>query len=192
MGNNNSSYDSLKDIYDKCKINPVYIKYYIPYENEILDMFNNNNINTYLNTDKGELLVWIAIYYMDVENNVDKAIEYYLKAIDKGNTMAMCSLGRYYLFESFDSNISKSYILLKDQKIHDQMLFNKALDYFTMAANKKNIIAIRNLMFIYSALLNDYDTAKIYGKMMLDEINQMKLEKMAIDERNKMKLDEII
>ena len=53
---------------------------------------NNNNI-----------LFYIGLYYESIVINENKMIEYYLMAIDKGNSDAMYYLGTYYdTIENYD------------------------------------------------------------------------------------------
>ena len=66
----------------------------------------------------------IGHYYEIITKNYKKAIKYYLMAINKGNTYAMCNLDYYY-------DVAKEY--------------DNAIKYYLMASDKGNKIAINNV-----------------------------------------------
>ena len=96
-------FDTLESLYHFLNYNINGINEYMKYEKEILDIFNNNNIEEYTNNEN--LFSWIGIYYQEIEKDYDKMKEYYLMAIDKDDSDAMNNLGHYY--EEIEKNIDK-------------------------------------------------------------------------------------
>ena len=77
----------------------------------------------------------LAYFYQTgkkVEQNLDKAVELYQRAIDLGNTSSMTSMG--YLYQR-GTGVEKD--------------INKAIEYFEMAANKGNGAGYHALGLIY-------------------------------------------
>ena len=107
-------FDTLESLYHFLNYNINGINEYMKYEKEILDIFNNNNIEEYTNNEN--LFVWIGNYYKNVEKDYDKMKEYYLMAIDKGNSNAMYNLGNYYKNVEKDYDKMKEYYLMADRK----------------------------------------------------------------------------
>lgn len=95
---------------------------------------------------KGEILREIGIYYEDLGSD-KKAIEFYKKAVDAGNTKALFYIGQLY------ENIER---------------ISNAIDYYKKsieadASNKR--CSILNLAHIYYQIYHDFDKAIYYYKM---------------------------
>jgi TPR repeat protein len=118
-------------------------------EKEILDLYNNNNINLYIN--QNEMIGWIGNYYRDIEKNYNKMEEYYLMAIEKiGDKQAMNNLGCYY---------------------YNTQNYTNAQKYFNMALNNNNFVALNNLGAYYQNIEKDYDKMKKYYLMAIEKNN---------------------
>ncbi len=137
---------TLEQLYENYNLDKSYINQYIVYEKEILDMFNNHNVDDYKENE--DLFLWIGIYYEKIEKNYDLMKKYYLMAIDNGNPHAMRSLGYYY------QNIEKNY--------------NKMKEYYLMAIDNGNSYAMYNLGFYYHYIEQNYDLMKKYYLMAID------------------------
>ena len=66
----------------------------------------------------------IGFYYLEIENNLEKAEKYFLKAMKKGNVIALNNLG-----------------IVNDRKED----YNRAIEYYLMAIKKKCNFAYNNL-----------------------------------------------
>ena len=124
-------------------------KDYKIYENIILDIFENNNLNHGLN--KSNILNIMALYYECKIKNYNEMKKYYLMAIKLNNCEAMYNLGNYYLdVEKNYDKMNKYYlmaIILNDEKVlHDICNFNKNIEtqhYLLRQINSK--IAIKKV-----------------------------------------------
>lgn len=124
--------------------------------NDILNMFNNDKIMNWKNTNDGNVFSWIATYYK-YKNNTDKMIEFDNKGIEKNSINSMINLGSYY----FQNNE-----------------FSKANKYWTMAHNLNSYHAKYNLSLLY-LLQGDVLLAKklleecILAGVLVEESNEM-------------------
>ena len=121
-------FTSLEDIYTHYYLNNDSINKYKLIESYILELFNNDVIDS--NTNDELKLLWNCNYYQHKIKDYDKMKHYYLMAIDAGNSAAMNNLGYYY------QHIEKDYVKMKQ--------------YYLMAIDKNNLKAMNNLEKYYS------------------------------------------
>ena len=98
---------------------------YMKYEKEILDIFNNNNIEEYTNNEN--LFVWIGNYYKNIEKDYDKMKEYYLMAIKKGNLIAIDNIKRNTTLLERYIYYKKNDIPLNEELTRDIHIYNNKL-----------------------------------------------------------------
>ena len=114
------------------RIDPKTIDKYIVYEDKILDMFNNNNVEKYINDS--ELFFWCGNYY-NTQEKYDKMEKYYLMAINNNHVNSMFNLAMYYT--KINPTLMKKYYLLLLKicfimKILIMILFLTTIHYFMM------------------------------------------------------------
>ncbi len=91
------------------------------YHNNIIDIFNNSNINNDMN-------IIFALYYLSI-NDYDKANDILLKLHNSGDLDATCTLAIFHHVYNNDKN--------------------KAMEYFKFASNKGHLLSSFNLAFEY-------------------------------------------
>ena len=89
----------------------------------------------------------IGFYYLEIENNLEKAEKYFLKAIEKGNIVALNNLG-----------------IVNDRKED----YNRAIEYYLMAIKKKCNFAYNNLGNLecipkFRLFLSNFFVSFLYG-----------------------------
>lgn len=84
-------------------------------ENEVLDIFNNNNLEKYAETTDPKLMTWIATYYTHVVNNENKSTEFLKKAVGLGDQNAMNNLGCYYFEKGYLQTAKKMWLMCDTQ-----------------------------------------------------------------------------
>ncbi len=115
----------------------------------IYDLFKNNIVSD--DNITSICSFYYGYYYQYVKKEYDLMKKYYLIAIDKGNSDAMCNLGLYY------ESIEKNYELM-----------NK---YYLMAIDKQNSVAMNNLGYYYQNIDKNYELMKKYYLMAIDKGN---------------------
>ena len=139
--------NTLDELYDNYNYNKYNINDYIIYEKEILDIFNNHNVNKYKEID--ELFLWIGRYYYEIEKNYDKMKEYYLMTIEKGKSIAMFNLGLYY--DEIEKNYDKmkEYYLMAIEKGHNGAMNNLGVYYYKIKKNEIIYILTKLIYILY-------------------------------------------
>ena len=108
-------------------------------QDDIVPIFNGNIPNNEINPINLNI---IGYYYYNVEKDYAQAKEYYLKAVELGNTTSMNNLGNYYY------NVEKDYA--------------QAKEYYLKAADVGSAIAMNNLGNYYEKVVKHYTQAKKY------------------------------
>ena len=127
------------------------------YANIIIDLFNNNCPDYYINNDDLDIQIIIALYYFS-KNDYDKSINILLDVHNNGYVRATCSLGILY-------NI------LNDK--------DKSIIYFIDAIDKNHIQASTNLAYEFLCQ-GKFDLFLFYNKIGLDNGDQNALINLAI------------
>jgi len=166
----------LIELYAKYKWSLVTINKYMIYEKEILDIFNNKNINSYKH-DKN-LYLWIAKYYEVIDNNYNKMKKYCLMAIKLNDPVAMVKLGHYYHFTEINYNKMKKYYLMAIELNNQYAMINLAVyyqiiesnydkmkEYYLMAIKLNEPAAMFNLAMYYQTIEIDHDKMMEYYLM---------------------------
>ncbi len=180
-GINNNKFNSLKQVENK--YNTTFDKKYYDVENNILKIFNSNNINENEHDLTNVLILYIlGVYYQLVNINYDKMKKYYLSAIELNSSDAMHKLGYYYQFvEKNYDEMKKWYLMAIDLK-HVKAIYNlghhyqyveynykKMKKYYWMAINLYNLSdAMNNLGVYYKDIKKNYVKMK---KMYIMAIN---------------------
>lgn len=94
----------------------------------------------------------LAIYYYLIEENIIKALDYCLMAVEHNDYIVMNILGIYYYLSNNHSLSEK---------------------YFKMAVYNGNINALYNLAYFYTYININYDEAKKYYQIILDSNNSI-------------------
>jgi len=173
---------SLNELYTKYNWSFSTLNQYMIYEKEILDIFNNKNVDLY--KDNVNLYFWIAKYYQYIEINYDKIKEYYLIAIDLNHVGAMFNLALYYQNIENDYDKMKKYYLMAINLNHTGAMNNLALyykniennydkmkEYYLMAINLNHTGAMNNLGYYYHITEINYDKMKKYYLMAIEQNN---------------------
>jgi TPR repeat protein len=120
--------------------------------------------------------------YWEEKRDTQKAIEFYLKAIDDGNYGAMFNLALLYKTEFEDYQKAKEYYLMAVEKGHLDAMYNlallyhielkdydKAKEYYLIAVEKGDADAMDNLGLLFKTKFKDYEKAKEYFLMAVDK-----------------------
>ena len=171
-------FNTLEQLYNFYNFNLDDLNQNINYEKEILDIFNNKNIELYIN-DKN-LCCWIGKYYFE-EKDYHESVKYYLMAIEKSDSTAMNNLGYYYQFIKKDYDNMKKYFLMAINKGYSDAMTNlgyyyeeieknyqESVKYYLMAIEKGNSAAMNNLGNYYFEE-KDYDNMKKYYLMAINK-----------------------
>ena len=131
-------------------------------------LFNNNSL--------------IGEIYSNEYKNFKKAEEYYLKAVDKGNSGAMFNLALLYHNEYKDFKKAEEYYLKVVDQRHSSAMFNLALlymneykdfkkaeEYYLKAVDQGHSDAMNNLAMLYE---NEYKDFKKAEKYYLKAVNE--------------------
>ncbi len=134
-----------------------------------IELMNCNlNINTFDSLNNSWLLNCIGYYIQYIENDYPKAIEWYIKSSDLGNTIAMNNLGFYYeQIKNYPKAIEwyiKSANLGNTKAMNNlgTYYFNKdypkAIEWYTKSANIGDSVSMNYLGFYYEQI-KDYPKA---------------------------------
>ena len=105
------------------------------------------NLEDIANKD-GQVLYFFGLLYHSALRDPEKAVTYYLMAVDKDYTGALCKLALLYKTEFKD--------------------FKKAEEYYLMAINEGHTDAINNLALLYETELKDFQKAEEYYLMSIE------------------------
>ncbi|MFY0598492.1 MAG: SEL1-like repeat protein [Cyclobacteriaceae bacterium] len=114
-------------------------------------------------------------YLYDEQGDMEKAEEYYLKAIEKEDSGAMYNLALLYKNVLYDYEKAEKYYLKAVEKDHLNAMYNlaflyenvhkdykKAEEYYLKAVEKGHSEAITNLGLLYNEVFKDYIKAEKY------------------------------
>ena len=183
-------FTSLEDIYIYYDISIDSIDKYKSIESYILELYNNDIIDS--NTNDELKLSSIGNYYQYIEKDYELMKKYYLMAIDVGDSYAMYNLGNYYKYIEKDYELMKKYYLMAiDVGDSDAMnnLGNYYQDvekdyelmkkYYSMAIDDGNSDAMINLATYYQDVEKDYPEMKKYYLMAIDAGNKFAMYNLA-------------
>jgi len=181
---------SLKELYIKYDFELSSLNKYIIYEKEILDIFENKNIDLY-KYDKN-LYIWIGNYYEHIEKDYDKMKKYYLMAIEMNNTDAMADMANYYQTTEINYDKMKEYYLMAVEMNHPIAMnnlgfyyqyikidYDKMKEYYLMAIELDNSIAMANLAVYYHNIEKDYNKMEEYFLRAIDLNNSVAMDNLA-------------
>jgi hypothetical protein len=162
------------------------------YTNNIIDIFNDNIINTtnpillnaiglyyrYKNINYTKMKKYfdrsikqgnsdsmynLASYYDNIVCNYDTMKKYLLMAIDKRNPSAMCYLGYYYHYLKIDYTMMKKYYLMAIE--HDNVIaMNNLGHYYTNVENNSLLGNKYYMMAIEKGYMHSFNNYLIYLK----------------------------
>jgi TPR repeat protein len=123
----------------------------------------------------------LGLVYAISKIDIDKAKEYFKKAIEKQHAYAMYNLAYLYQTEFKDLKKAEQYYLMAVEKQHSDAMHNlaslyqtaykdlkKAEKYYLMAIDEQNSDAMFNLALLYHKELNDYKKAEQYYLMAVE------------------------
>jgi TPR repeat protein len=128
---------------DKANITVKYILLYI----ENYDILKNQ---LEINQHCSNIMNCLGSYYMNIEKDYIKMKQYYMMAIEKGNTNSMNNIASYYM------NIEKDYNMMET--------------YYKMSIKKGNIDAL-NKLGLYYMHIKDYENMKKYLLLAIEKGN---------------------
>ena len=120
------------------------------YRNIIVDLFNNNCPDYYINNEDLDIQILVGLYYFS-KKDYDKSINILLGVHNKGNARATCSLGIIY-------NI------LDDKKT--------SINYFINASDRHHIQSSTNLAYEFLCQ-GQFDLFSFYNKIGLEKMMKM-------------------
>jgi TPR repeat protein len=128
------------------------------------------------------LLYIIGFIYYRYKKDSKKAVQYYLKAAEKGEIESMFSLGYLYFNELGDNKKAKTFYLKAIEKGNTKAMVNLAImysdtyknykqaeKYYLMAVEKGDTRAMVNLGILYSHEYKDYKKSEKYYLMALEK-----------------------
>lgn len=135
-------------------------------------------------TDNDVLLTIIGDYYQFDKKNYGEAKRYYMMAVEKGNTDAMCKLARYYAVHELNDDEMKKYYKMAVEKgnvlamyklagyyNHCEREYNEDEEemkkYYTMAIERGYVCAMEQLGLYYMVRKNYVEMEK-YFRMAID------------------------
>ena len=123
----------------------------------------------------------LGFLYEVHQRDYKRAIDYYRKAIDKGNRSMIINLANVYETEMEDyENAEKFYLLAYKQGnldglyrlavMHEQSTgrIRKAMQYYRLLTRKGHADAMNNLAMIFQNIIRDYDRAERYYHMAIE------------------------
>jgi len=145
--------------------------------NEIYDLYANNVVR---DSSDGMVLNYYGIFYKIIEDYLFME-KYYLMAIDKGNSAAMCNLGNYYKTIKDYPNMMKYYLMAIDKGnsaainnlslyYYDIKDYTSMEKYYLMSIELGNLISMNNLGCYYYDI-KDYSNMLKYYLMAIDKGN---------------------
>jgi len=153
----------------------------------IIDLFVHHKITE---TIDNKFLVLLGHYYL-IENEYDKMKQYYIKAIQMGNTNAMFSLGLYYQNHEHNYDLMKQYYLMAIELGNDiamcqlgyyyaniNLNYELMKTYFDMAIKRNNCDAMFN-MAVYHFNHGNYDEMKKYYYMAIEHNHTLSMKNLA-------------
>ncbi|MEO8713325.1 MAG: tetratricopeptide repeat protein, partial [Parafilimonas sp.] len=133
------------------------------------------------NVDEAKSNFGIGLVY-NLQKDYDKAEQFYLMAVEKGDAKAMFNLGLLYQNVKKDYDKAEQYYLMAIEKGDAKAMFNlgffykdvrkdydKAEQYYLMAVEKGDEQAMFNLGFLYQDVKKDYDKAEQYYLMAVEK-----------------------
>lgn len=150
-------------------------------KNEIKRLFDDNQL-IIENDDLGNTDFNFGVYYEKIKHQYSKAVDHYIKSIEKDNINSMNNLGKYYQ-EIKNHNLSKKYYLMAIDKGNSTAMYllglyyhkiekkyDEAKKYYLMSFEKdNNADSINYLGFYYHTIEKNYDEAKKYYLMAIDK-----------------------
>jgi len=126
----------------------------------------------------------LGFLYEVHQRNYHQAIEYYLKAINKGNRTMVLNLANIYDTELAEYEKAEKYYLMAYKQgnldglyrlavMHEQRTgrIRKAMEYYRLLTRKGHSDAINNLALIYQNIIRDYDRAERLYKLSIEKEN---------------------
>jgi tetratricopeptide (TPR) repeat protein len=169
-------------------LNDIAKKFRLPIKNEdiehtskILEIFNSENLEK-IDVDFDNLIIlnWIGLYYKNIKN-YGKMIEYYLIAINKGDSNAMFNLACYYNLINNYEEMKKYYLMAIEKENSNAMYYlgsyyednndyEEMKKYYLFAIEKENSNAMTSLGSYYEDNEN-YEEMKKYYLMAIEKGN---------------------
>lgn len=150
-------------------------------EQIILDIFNGAYV---LNTDDDEIYNLLGLYHEYITEDYKKMDYYYLKAIEKDNSTAMCNLALHhkcitknyeqtekYLLIAIGKGNLKAMRLLASYHEYTTKDYEKMEYYYLMAIEKCDTEAMCRLAFYYKNTKKDYIQMEKYFLMAIEKGN---------------------
>ena len=141
-------------------------------------------LSQFKDVDEAKSYFGIGLVY-DLKKDYDKAEQYYLMAVEKGDDDAMVNLGILYKNVKKDYDKAEQYYLMAVEKGNERAMVNlgilyknvkkdydKAEQYYLMAVEKGNDDAMVNLGLLYDDVKKDYDKAEQYYLMAVEKANE--------------------
>ena len=170
----------IKSINKKLHNNIRKNQYSIKFLRKLDKLVNKDIIDFEYNDDN--YILQVCNYYENInDENYDKIEEYYLKLIEKGNSLAMCGLGDYYeQFEEYDK--MKKYYLMAIEKGNGNAMcrlgnyykeikdYTNMKKYYLMNIEKGNLNGMYYLSIYYEEI-KDYENMEKYYLMAIEKGN---------------------
>lgn len=136
---------------------------------KLLELESNSNI-----------MVEYALFCKDVEEDIELAIEYLLKAVELDNSDAMGHLGYIYQYIVKDYKLMKKYYQMSIDNGNISHVGNFGCYYYTIEKDFKNAIKYFELGVKFECTLSMYYLGDYYWNEELDNENAIKYYKMAV------------